>query len=624
MFFVISGYLITSIILRELQSDRFSFRQFYARRIRRLFPALIVVLLTTLVLGWLILLPDEFRRLGMDAAAGTLFSENLILWNDVTPYFFTWNRPLTHLWSLGVEEQFYLLWPVLLFLTWKVGKHWMTWIAASVIAASLLNSGTMVSFDPQASFYLPWNRLWELALGAILADREQLQLARSSGPLGLSGGALARFRPHLGNVYGLCGVALLAGSFICLNGTMEFPGYRALAPSVGTALLIAAGPKALFNRAVLSLRPVILIGLISYPLYLWHWSLLCFSHLAAPTAEATSFTIVMVLLAFVLAFVTFRFVELPLRHSPCRPPLVTTLCALLAFCGLFGYLTYLRYIPSREVSLQVARLMAPVGEDWLSERGTSWTVLPKQFVEIGAAPKKTLFVGDSFMEQYYPRIERVVRESGGRDNAAVFAVRGACSLPYEFSWAYGRAACKQHVERALEYAERNDVDTVVIASLWLGYFMNERRGELVLNPEARPALVRLRNTIAALRRMSKRVYIVLVGPIDPALDPRLRIQRTVLSPGFRVLEIASPSKADLQQRYLPIQSQLRQIAVETGAIIIDPMESLCNAVICPAQTHTGEAIYRDMRHLRPSYVRENARFMDETVLPLPVPSLLAR
>jgi hypothetical protein len=235
-------------------------------------------------------------------------------------------------------------------------------------------------------------------------------------------------------------------------------------------------------------------------------------------------------------------------------------------------------------------------------------------------------VGDSFMEQYYPRIERVVRESGGRDNTAVFAVRGACSLPYEFSWAYGHAACKQHVERALKYAERNDVETVVIASLWLGYFMTEHRGGLVLNPEATPALARLRDTIAALRRMDKRVYVVLVGPIDATLDPRSRIQRTVFPPGFRVLEVPSPSKADLQQRYIPIQSKLRQIARDTGAIIIDPMESLCDAVTCPAQTPAGESIYRDMRHLRPSFVRENARFMDETVLPVPLPvqGVLAR
>ena len=159
---------------------------------------------------------------------------------------------------------------------------------------------------------------------------------------------------------------------------------------------------------------------------------------------------------------------------------------------------------------------------------------PKTSIEIGTASTKTLFIGDSFMEQYYPRIERVILSHPGRVNSGVFAVRGACSLPYEFSWAYGQEGCRRHVEKALEYAEREDVDTVVIASAWPGYFMTQRQGKFVLNPKSFPALTRFRDTIARWRRAGKRVFIVLVGPMDTNLDPRTRIRRTVFAPGFQV------------------------------------------------------------------------------------------
>ncbi|HEY2403242.1 MAG TPA: SGNH hydrolase domain-containing protein, partial [Steroidobacteraceae bacterium] len=185
-------------------------------------------------------------------------------------------------------------------------------------------------------------------------------------------------------------------------------------------------------------------------------------------------------------------------------------------------------------------------------------------------------------------------------------------------WEYGRAACKQHIQKALEYANRDDVNTVVLASAWPSYFMTSRHGESVLNPKALPALERFRRAVANLRSRNKRVFIVLEGPIDDALDPRSRIQRTVLPPGFRVLEIPPLAKAAMERRSSVIESLLRRIADEEGAIIIDPMEDLCSVDTCPAFTSSGEAIYHDGGHLRPSYVREHAQFMDETVLRQPL------
>jgi peptidoglycan/LPS O-acetylase OafA/YrhL len=618
VFFVISGFLISGIVSRECAAGRFSFSRFYARRARRLFPALIIVLVTTLLLGWLILLPDEFRTLGADTTAGAAFSSNLLQYQDITVYFGTASRPLLHLWSLGVEEQFYFLWPVLIFATLALGGRWLLYIGAAVSAASFLANVAVVSFDPQGAFFLPWNRLWELSLGGILATLEQHPWQRSVAIARLGKASVVSWLlRHRQTIYWTCGASLLLASFLLLKGTWEVPGFWALAPSIGTALIIVAGPQAWFNRWVLSLRPIVFVGLISYPLYLWHWPLLCFVRLIEPSASRLLMGGVLIV-AFLFSVATYLYIELPVRRSPASRQMVAGLCTALLCCGSVGYLISIRYLPGRPIPQEVEDLTRPRREDWLSTRSENWSVIPGRYVEIGRSATKTLFIGDSFMEQYYPRIERVESNSPRTSNSAVFAVRSACSFPYEFSWEYGRAACKQHIQKALEYANRDDVNTVVLASAWPSYFMTSRHGESVLNPKALPALERFRRAVANLRSRNKRVFIVLEGPIDDALDPRSRIQRTVLPPGFRVLEIPPLAKAAMERRSNVIESLLRRIADEEGAIIIDPMEDLCSVDTCPAFTSSGEAIYHDGGHLRPSYVREHAQFMDETVLRQPL------
>lgn len=618
VFFVISGFLISGIVSRECAAGRFSFARFYARRARRLFPALIVVLVTTLLLGWLILLPDEFRTLGADTAAGAAFASNILQYQDITVYFGIASRPLLQLWSLGVEEQFYFLWPVLIYATLAIGGRRFLYIAAAVTAASFLANIAVVSFDPQGAFFLPWNRIWELSLGGILATLEQHPWQPSAAIMKLSKtAAVSRLLQLRQTIYWACGASLLLASFLLLKGTWEVPGFWALAPSIGTALIIVAGPRAWFNRRVLSREPIVFIGLISYPLYLWHWPLLCFVRLIEPTASRLLLSTVLIV-ALLLSVATYLSIELPLRRSPANRQLVAGLCTALLCFALFGYLISMRYLPGRPIPQEVEQLTLPRKEDWLSAQNETWSVIPGRYVEIGQSATKTLFIGDSFMEQYYPRIERVEANFPRTANSAVFAVRSACSFPYEFSWEYGRAACKQHIQKALEYANREDVNTVVLASAWPSYFMTSRHGASVLNPKALPALERFRRAVASLRRMNKRVFIVLVGPIDDALDPRSKIQRTVFPPGFRVIDIPPLAKADMQRRSNDIESMLRRIADEEGAIIIDPMEDLCTADACPAFTPSGEAMYHDGGHLRPSYVRMHAQFMDETVLRPPL------
>lgn len=336
VFFVISGYLISGIILRAIRAGRFSLVEFYARRAKRILPALIAMLLTSCALAWLILSGNEYRLFGRDVLEGAAFILNLAPWfhadSDLT------KSPLGHLWSLGVEEQFYFLWPVLLLWGARSRGRQLTMMLAVIAVSFAIN----IHIAPQGhleAYLPPWTRLWELAFGGVLVHS---QMAESWRPAWLRSLAcaprlawLARYRQHMQSILG----ALLIGvSCAALDDPMTFPGWRALAPTVGCVLLIAAGPQGVINRYVLSSSPLVLIGLISYPLYLWHAVLLEFRLVLWPASPPI--TAAVIALAFVLSVLTYRYVEAPFRSSNRLLPTAAGLYAALLACALVGGAIY--------------------------------------------------------------------------------------------------------------------------------------------------------------------------------------------------------------------------------------------------------------------------------------------
>jgi peptidoglycan/LPS O-acetylase OafA/YrhL len=302
IFFVISGFLITRIILTQLKAGTFSSMEFYARRIRRIFPALIVVLAVTYLTGWFVLLPDGFSLLGKSTAAGVAFVSNLFQLTQLG-YFApdATENPLLHLWSLGIEEQFYIFWPPLLWVLSGSKRRWF-WIAA--IAAASFGVSLMIFFGyKEWSFYSPISRAWELLAGGMVANRyvdhpeyEQQRFAQRD------------------NLLATIGIVAIGGAAIGLNQSSLFPGIWALLPVLG-AVLIIVSPNSSVNRILLSNRPMVLIGLISYPLYLWHWPLLSYLAIARHGVPNFLEIWIAVIAAFVLAGLTFRFVEIPLRRN---------------------------------------------------------------------------------------------------------------------------------------------------------------------------------------------------------------------------------------------------------------------------------------------------------------------
>jgi hypothetical protein len=275
VFFVISGFLISSIIMREIDRGIFSYWDFYARRIRRIFPALILVLLATMAMGWWFFLPDENVLLGKEIMAGSLFFYNFLLLKDVGYFDAVYaQKPLLHLWSLGVEEQFYIVWPVLVALIWRFSNRRFGVVAGVAFASFILNIA-LVAHYPTATFYLPFTRFWELLVGAMLA-----MAALQGDVIELVFGKMVASSKHINwirNATSVLGFTLVSGSIVVLTDGLAYPGWLAIAPTLGAALLISAGSVAWINQHILSIRPVVFVGLISYPLYLWHWPALLWS-----------------------------------------------------------------------------------------------------------------------------------------------------------------------------------------------------------------------------------------------------------------------------------------------------------------------------------------------------------
>jgi len=300
IFFIISGFLISSIIFSNLEAGSFSIAGFYHRRIRRIFPALLIVMGCSLAFGWVTFFADEYTQLAKHVASGAAFVSNFLLYHE-SGYFDNTSetKPMLHLWSLAIEEQFYIFWPLLLAFVWK--RKWSFLRITAVIAVlSFAANIYLIQKNPIAAFYWPISRFWELMIGGLLA---YTTLHRS---------ALIRRGKNLQSTIGF--ILLFSGAAL-INNKQAFPGWWALLPTAASFFIISAGPEGWFNRFILSSRIFVWFGLISYPLYLWHWPLLSLIRIIEGTLGGRIIRVVAVVAAIALSWLTFRFVEKPIRQK---------------------------------------------------------------------------------------------------------------------------------------------------------------------------------------------------------------------------------------------------------------------------------------------------------------------
>lgn len=571
IFFVISGYLISGIVLGQLAHGRFSFRDFYVRRIRRIFPALALVLAAVLVFGAWWLTPADYAALGRHVAAGALFVANLAYWREAG-YFDAASaaKPLLHLWSLAIEEQFYLLWPLVLWALWRgargAGAARTGWC---IVGLGLLSWGFnlwLVRTDMAAAYFHPFGRFWELMVGAWLAARQVARPAR----------AATAWRQH---ALAATGVALLVLAFVQIHPERRFPGGWAVLPTLGTALLIAAGPHAFVNRWLLAWRPMVAIGLVSYPLYLWHWPLLVGARLRYGDAAGAAVLAGALLLSGLLAVLTWRWVERPIRRGGeggrWRTPVTAALLggmAALAAAGL--WVQQQRGFEARFPP--VVRAMTAQGGSAVVTRGwryhdciLDFRVPPSDYKPFCIEERRPLLFiwGDSHASSLYPGFKALQDSGAWRFGIAERA--GAVCPP--ILGADPRPGCRALNDDNLRAIRAARPDIVLLYAWW---------------HHARYQLDGLEATVQALRAAGV-PRIVLLGPTPDWQQPlpQVLLDAWKRGPFSQPPPLRLPLGQDGPVR--AVTEQLRQRAAAMGIDFIDGLAVFCDPQGC--LTRVGDA-----------------------------------
>jgi len=619
IFFVISGYLISGILYKGHREGNFSpssfFLEFYARRIRRLFPALITMLALSMAYGWVILLPDEFEQMGKHIAAGTLFIQNFVFWGE-SGYFDTAAnlKPMLHLWSLAVEEQFYIIFPLLLIVLWKRPKMLVPAMVVLLIASFVLN--VVMSYQAvMTDFFLTPYRAWEFLAGSLLAWWHEERTLIDRGH--------EEDVPKWREAMSWGGAGLLAAGMVLLSKEQgAYPGWRALLPVCGTCLLIEGGGGAWVNRRVLSNPALVWIGLISYPLYLFHWPILSFLHIVKGERPGDGYLAGALALSFLLATLTYYLVEKKIRYAK-SPFLMPTLLALFAAMGVLGMAAAKGWIKTHACRFGLdENVQASRENNYFDDFKRENLGFNYSRYTYGAGAKKTLYIGDSHMEQYAPRIRTIIDQGKAGDRGAVFLTRGGFIPIYDIITT-DKPGDIGFPKALFESTLDPSVDRVVVCANWCYYFNFGGPTHLAHNhPMDKPegmdaALGDLESFLQSLRSRGIHPYLVLNMPGSMGYDPKLMIQRGLLG-GFSISECRLTAREFLEARGRmtctqgDLMNRMRAIAGRTGTTIIDPMPVMAPDGVC-VRFEGRKPIYYDLAHLTSSYVRKHASFMDPTI-----------
>lgn len=599
IFFVISGYLISSIIYKGLMDGSFGFVDFYIKRTRRIFPALLTVLIVCLLFGWFSLLADEYEQLGKHVAAGAGFISNIIFWNE-SGYFDSSSatKILLHLWSLGIEEQFYIVWPLLVWISWKLKVNWFFLVSVIIAISFSLNIYSIAS-DEVAAFYSPITRFWELLIGGLLAYYETVNVNISkkleSKPninTVIFKILAVRTRFHQ-EVKSILGIVLIILSTFFINEKQAFPGYFALLPTIGTALVLSAGPLATINRNVLSSRVLVFIGSISYPLYLWHWPTLTFARILESKTPDSDIKIVAVFISIILAWLTYKFIENPIRFGRQGVAKSFFLIFTLVAVGLSGYAIYKNN--GLETRASEIKFSAQNIEQQFEEKcSLEFKNIPKTHcAEIGADENIALIIGDSHVRHYFEILKSQVIESG----LGVVAIsKGGCPFFLDTNVPNVKE-CLDANNEVIDYIQGNK-DRIKVIFMAGQYSTYVRSGALL--DEKRKS----RGFSEALRATMKKLEdhnVIFLDQIPPiSFDPKICIDRP-FSISDRSTECRN-NKADVMLALDSYRSQSNEVIYENKNLYrFDVDDILCGEDFCEA-TDDGSLLYYDRTHLNPNGV----------------------
>ncbi|MDO7834045.1 acyltransferase family protein [Sphingobium sp. HBC34] len=565
IFFVISGFLITGIIAREIDDGRFSLMRFYERRFRRIMPALALMILAVLAAAAWLYLPGDLEGVPRSALAATLFASNLWFFTD-TGYFSGGAdvKPLLHTWSLAVEEQYYIGFPILLMLLARFAPRWRIVVVALIAAGSLALAILMQRDTSGFTFYLLPTRAWELFAGALLAL-----------------GAVPSIRPRWARelvAWSGCLAVTLAVTFY--DRTTVFPGITALPPVLGAAMLIHAAPGTSMAR-ILALPPLVGVGLISYSLYLWHWPLIVFTEYATDMPLAGGTRIVVVAAALIAATLSWRLVECPFRDSrrvPARHIFRFTGAAMALLCILSLALLAMGGWPSRFDPPALAQMAGQ--HDFAPSRKQCHDTFLRNArpCTLGAATRPDAMLwGDSHGVELAYALSLDAKARGG---ALIERTTSSCPPVLGYDATDPRCAA---ANRAAFDAIRADpaIRRVYMAAFWANGNFDS------------PAFVaRLDRTIAALRALGRDV--VLIGPVPPQpFDVPRRLAH--LAQAGRTDAAQGVTRRFVDGRTVHLRALFARWQAH-GVRLIDPVAALCDTQSCAIQ-HDGRPLYFDSHHL---------------------------
>ncbi|NRD23241.1 acyltransferase [Winogradskyella litoriviva] len=614
IFFVISGYLITSLIVKELQENRFSFLNFYERRIRRIFPASATMVILTMVMGWFLLLPSDFKALGKSVISQTFFSSNIYFWRN-TNYFAESAelQPLLHTWSLSVEEQFYMVVPLLLWALIKWAKISSRIKLITVLATAFFMSLALSIFllpKMQAfTFYMLPTRAWELLIGSLVALLPIISLLKRQVVREL-----------------IVGIGLLGILLPCFLYTKEtlFPGLLAIPPCLGTAFFIlGASPK--YNSPlpiaakVFTWRPIIFIGLISYSLYLWHWPLIAFSNYWALEEFSILYKWSIVILSFILGIASWRFVETPFRkktlakNSKSLYAYAIIFSMIFLICGFVLFInkgfvnrfneTIIGYDNTKSEALHKNRITLPL---------TIENAKSGSFSRFGSSGSKQIDVivwGDSHARSILPS---VIKAAGEKNIVAAAWYSSTAPVlnnipPNKYSeFSLGNES-PEWAEAIITQVNRQQIPNVLLVARWSGYYkaLYNQSNE---NPNAIENFnANLLKTVKTLDNLGVKVWVLREIPGHHISVPKALIKEELFGTDIDHYKCDKNNLLEQNKYFDALQSKLEL----NGAIVLDATELLFNKKEEYYRMELdGKALYYDDNHLSQAGARKISEIFD--------------
>ena len=619
IFFVISGYLITRQILHEFNAESFSIFNFWGRRIKRLFPSLLLVLAASLTIGYLVLFTDEYAQLNKHISGSTIFITNFLLAQEVGYFDIAASqKPLLHLWSLSVEEQFYIIWPVILVLALLL-KTRTNLIIIAIVAASFATNLILEKQNPSENFFLPWGRFWEILAGALLAT-STTKCSEFIIPFKIS-------RDKLNEIATAVGFVFIFSGAILLSDTQSYPGYAALIPVSGAILVISGGSSgAKTARMLCANRAIIYLGLISYPLYLWHWPIFSFVAITENAAAGNTVNrIAALILSMLLAGLTYHLIEKKLKLRKPTKPLslfLITLMAMLGFASLqleaLKPVTFSEtlneqsgYIggPTFEYPFKNVSIKRPSPQSFADKKscfdslGISYDSKIR-FCQLSNPETKptAAIIGDSHSAKAYSGAAYYLEKNHGVTlvNIAGRLFGNVIAAPKNNSFELGVSLGGFEVAQYIE--EHPTIHTIIMVSR--GFWYLDWADEFYIpgrNLESKEEVF-LYGIRDLFERFSDRRIIFVLEVPALNFDPRQCLDRYIPSlllshPKNHQRDDCSVSRArDLEQNQRYFQ-QISEIVKDYPNVhLIDPRDSICDQTRCYAQV-SGRVIYADDNHL---------------------------